>query len=181
MSKNEGKKFEDYFHKSIPEYVLCERLKDNAVGWSGGGNTRFASTNRCDFICYNDNTHVFYGLELKSTKEKSLTFWREDFVNADKKQSFMIRKCQILGLKEWAEHHIGVFGFILNFRNCDNRTYFVDISEFLKYTTTLSKKSINIDDIIKMNPIEIKSTKLRTNYRYDLETFFKNTKLEWKD
>jgi penicillin-binding protein-related factor A (putative recombinase) len=151
-------------------------LNDNAAAWNGGNETRFSSNNECDFILFDDNTRTFYGLELKSTKEKSLTFWREDFEDKTKKQSFMIRKCQIQGLQKWSKH-LGVFGFVINFRSLDNKTYFVMIEEFLEYTSTLSKKSINLDDILKMNPIEIENQLLRTNYKYNIEKFLQETKL----
>jgi hypothetical protein len=59
----------------------------------------------------------------------------------------------------------------------DNKTYFVGIEDFVQYTSALSKKSINIDDVLKMNPIEIKNHLLRTNYRYDIETFLNKTHL----
>ena len=154
MSKSFGKNFESQFIKSIPDYVLVKRLNDNASAWSGGTNTRFSSNNECDYIMSDDNTRTFYGLELKSTKEKSLTYWREDFEDKTKKQSFMIRKCQILGLKKWSKH-LGVFGFVINFRSFNNRTFFVSINDFLNYTSSLNKKSINIDDVLSMNPIEI--------------------------
>ena len=51
------------------------------------------------------------------------------------------------------------------------------IDEFLGYTSTLSKKSINMDDVLKMNPIEIESKLIRTNYKYDVEKFLQETKL----
>ena len=60
-------------------------------------------------------------------------------------------------------------GFIFNFRNKDNRTFFVTIKNFLDYTNQLNKKSININDVLKMNPIEIENNKLRTNYRYNID------------
>ena len=173
--RNEGKRFEDAFTKSIPDHVLVKRLNDNASAWSGGNKTRFSSNNECDYLLFDDDTRTFYGLELKTT-QKSLTFWREDFEDKDKKQTFQIRKCQILGLEKWSKH-FGVFGFIINFRNENNRTFFIMIDEFLDYTSTLSKKSINIDDVLKMNPIEIKSKKLRTNYQYDIATFLQETRL----
>jgi penicillin-binding protein-related factor A (putative recombinase) len=176
IAQNFGKVFENSFIQSLPEHVLHKRLNDNAAAWSGGNETRFSSNNECDFILFDDNTRTFYGLELKSTKEKSLTFWREDFEDKTKKQSFMIRKCQILGLQKWSKHK-GVFGFIINFRDLDNKTYFVGIEDFVQYTSALSKKSINIDDVLKMNPIEIKNHLLRTNYRYDIETFLNKTHL----
>ncbi|MSS38955.1 hypothetical protein FYJ37_00970 [[Clostridium] scindens] len=176
MSKSFGKNFESQFIKSIPDYVLVKRLNDNASAWSGGTNTRFSSNNECDYIMSDDNTRTFYGLELKSTKEKSLTYWREDFEDKTKKQSFMIRKCQILGLKKWSKH-LGVFGFVINFRSFNNRTFFVSINDFLNYTSSLNKKSINIDDVLLMNPIEIENKLLRTNYRYDIDKFLMDTRL----
>ena len=174
IAKNEGKRFEDAFIKSVPDYVLTKRLNDNASSWAGGTNTRFTSENECDYILFNDHTRTFYGLELKSTKHSSLTFWREDFESKDKKQTFQIRKCQIQGLEKWSRH-TGVFGFVINFRDSGNKTYFVDICSFLDYTSSLSKKSINKDDILKMNPIEIENKLMRTNYHYDMEKFFKET------
>lgn len=177
MAKNEGKKFEEAFVKSIPDYVLVKRLNDNASSWSGGANTRFASKNECDYILYDDTTRTLYGLELKSTKHNSLTFWREDFEDGSKAKSFQIRKCQILGLKKWS-HHKGVFGFVINFRNKSNDTYFVDIKDFLKYTSPpFSKKSINRDDVLKMSPVKIDSTIIRVNYSYNIEKFLEETRL----
>ncbi len=123
---------------------------------------------------FNDRTRTFYGLELKSTKHKSLTFWKEDFEDKDKKRTFQIRKCQIQGLQKWSKH-AGVFGFVINFRSCENKTYFISIDEFLDYTSSLSKKSINIDDVLNMNPIEIENNIIRTNYHYNIEKFLKET------
>lgn len=175
--KNQGKIFEDCFKKSIPEeHVLVKRLNDNAAAWSGGENTRFASTNECDFILYDDDSRTLYGLELKSTQGNSFTFWREDFEDKTKKQSFMIKKKQILGLNKWGEHK-GVFGIIFNFRNHNNKTYFVYIDKFIKYTAILTKKSINLYDVLHMQPVEIKNEMLRTNYRYDIEAFLNETSI----
>lgn len=159
----------------MPDYVLVKRLNDNASAWSGGNNTRFTSNNECDYILFDDHTRTFYGLELKTT-QSSITFWREDFEDKNKKQSFQIRKCQILGLQKWSKY-LGVFGFIFNFRNHNNRTFFVMIDEFLDYTSTLSKKSINIDDVLNMNPIEIENNLIRTNYKYNMKKFLKETRL----
>ena len=176
IAKGEGKKFEEAFTKSVPDYVLVKRLNDNASSWSGGANTRFASKNECDYILFNDHTMTFYGLELKSTKHNSLTFWRKDFAE-DGKKSFQIRKCQIQGLEKWSKH-IGVFGLIINFRGSENETYFVDIKEFLRHTSPpFSKKSINKNDILGMNPIKIDSELKRTNYRYDIQKFLEETRI----
>lgn len=174
IAKNEGKRFEDAFIKSVPNYVLVKRLNDNASSWSGGAKTRFTSKNECDYILFNDNTKTFYGLELKSTKHNYLTFWREDFEEKNKKQTFQIRKCQIQGLEKWSSHK-GVFGLIINFRDEQNKTYFISIVDFLNYTSSLAKKSINKDDVLQMKPIEIENKLLRTNYHYNIEKFLNET------
>lgn len=176
MSKrNDGKIFEDSFIKSVPDYCWHKRLNDNASSWSGGANTRFTSTNECDFLLFDCNTRTLSALELKTTKG-SLTYWRKDFEEDGKKNTYQIKKNQILGLQKWNYFLINC-GFIFNFREKDNRTFYVSVDDFLKYTSTLSKKSINIEDVLKMNPIEIESKLLKVNYRYNLEKFLNETKL----
>lgn len=172
--KNEGKIFEDCIAASCPDHVLVKRLNDNASAWSGGEQTRFASKNECDFIMFNDKTGTFYGLELKSTGQNGFTFWREDFEKS--KTNILIKKHQILGLQKWSKHK-GQFGLILNFRKNNNRTFFVPINNFLEYTNKLIKKSVNLEDVLCMDPIEISNKKIRTNYRYDMDEFFNTTAL----
>lgn len=169
IKKNEGKVFENCFIKSVPDYCWHKRLNDNASSWANGTNTRFTSTNECDFLLNDFQRNIFYALELKTTKG-SLTFWREDFEKKDVKQSFQIKKNQILGLQKWNVFDMEC-GFIFNFREYDNKTFYVSIDEFLNYTSTLLKKSINIDDVLKMNPINIENKLLRTNYRYNIDGF----------
>jgi len=174
--RNEGKRFEDSFQNSVPEHVLVKRLNDNAAGWSGGANTRFTSTNEADFICFDSIYRMFYAFELKSTQGTSFSFWREDFDVKGKKQSFMIKKNQILGLQKWSKFPFVACGFIFNFRDEGNYTFFVSIENFLCYTKELEKKSVNLSDVIAMNGIEIESRLLKTNYRYDMEKFLKEAK-----
>lgn len=177
--KNEGKKFEEDFVNSIDQNkVFVKRLNDNAAGWSGGSNTRFSSNNECDFVMFHNEIRVLYALELKSTEHSSITFWREDFEDKEKKKTFMIRKCQIQGLKKWSDKKYtnGIFGLVINFRK-EEKTYFVNIDEFINYTKDLDKKSINIKDILNMKPIEIIGSKKRTRFCYDTESFFNDTNL----
>ena len=47
------------------------------------------------------------------------------------------------------------------------------MNEFLKYTNSLDKKSINYDDVLNMNPIKIGIHLLRTSYRYNVDNFLK--------
>lgn len=170
MSKNAGKVFEDSFIASVDRsHILVKRLNDNAASWSGGTASRFASKNECDFLLYDSDTKLFMALELKSTKG-SLTFWREDFENKEVKQTFNIRKCQIQGLQKWSQYS-GVYGFVINFREFDNKTFFIDIKDFLEYTSRLSKKSINIDDVLKMKHVVIDNKIKRVKYKYDIDKF----------
>ena len=173
--KNPGKAFELQFVKSIPDYCWHKRLNDNAASWGNGNNTRFASTNECDFLLFDCKSRTLSALELKST-QSSLTFWRKDFEEDGMKHTYNIKKNQILGLKEWSKYYM-VCGFIFNFRNSQNNTYFVMIDDFLDYTENLNKKSININDVLNMNPIEIENNKLRTNYRYNIEKLLKSIAL----
>lgn len=114
-------------------------------------------------------------IELKST-QGSLTFWRSDFDLDGKKHSYNIKKNQILGLQKWDKYLMNC-GLVFNFRNKDNRTYFVYINDFIQYTNELNKKSINIEDVMKMNPIEINAELKRVNYRYDIDNFLKTISL----
>ena len=166
VKHNEGKRFENSFIKSVPDYCWHKRLNDNAASWGNGTQTRFTSTNECDFLLFDCNTRTLSALELKTTSS-SLTYWREDFENDGNKHSFQIKRNQILGLQKWSKYLINC-GFILNFRNKQNRTFFVSIDDFLDYTSTLNKKSINMDDVLKMNPVEIESKLMRTNFKYNI-------------
>lgn len=174
--RNQGKIFEDDFIKSLNSDVWHKRLNDNAASWGNGTNTRFASTNECDFLLFDCNSRTLHALELKST-QGSLTFWRKDFEEKDKKnKSYNIKKSQINGLSKWSQYLMNC-GFVFNFRQHDNRTFFVTIKDFLEYTNKLNKKSINMDDVMQMNPIEIENKINKTHYKYDLDKFLKEIKL----
>lgn len=173
--RNPGKVFEDSFIKSVPDYCWHKRLNDNAASWSNGENTRFTSNNECDFLLFDCNSRTLTALELKST-QNSLTFWRKDFDTDGKKHSYNIKKNQILGLQKWNKYLMNC-GFIFNFREKYNRTFFVYIDDFLQYTDKLNKKSINMTDVLNMNPIEIYSTLKRVNYKYDIDQLLETIRL----
>ena len=78
IAKSVGKIFEEDFIKSIPSYCWHKRLNDNAASWGNSTNTRFASTNECDFLLFDCNSRTLSALELKST-QGNLTYWRKDF------------------------------------------------------------------------------------------------------
>ncbi|MBQ0035593.1 MAG: hypothetical protein KBT35_01610 [Firmicutes bacterium] len=171
--KNEGKIFEQCFQKSIPDNILVKRFNDNAASFGGSVNTRFSSTNECDYELFDPESRTLYFLELKSSLN-SLTFWRDDF----DKGTFQIKKNQILGLQKFNKYENVVCGLIVNFRNTEsNDTFFIYIDDFVKYTKELNKKSININDVKHMNPINIECTKKRTNYSYNIEDLIEKTKI----
>lgn len=165
---NVGKTFENDFSSSVnKECILTKRLNDNASSWSGGNNTRFTSTNECDYIFFNSVTQKLFFLELKTTKS-SITFWNERF----EKGNFQIKKNQILGLEKFSKYKNVYCGFIFNFRNKENHTYYVEINDFNKYIKSINKKSINENDVLNMNHTVIPNEIKKVHYKYLLDDFF---------
>ena len=100
--------------------------------------------------------------ELKSTAQKSISF--------DEK---IIKENQIKSLNKFNEYPYVIGGFIVNFRNYDNQTYFVDIEDFMKFKEESNRKSIPLD-YCKEIGIEIHNKIKKVNYKYDLEGLFTN-------
>lgn len=154
MSQNQGKRFEQDFANSFDRKKWwVYRLRDNAASFAKGNNTRFASSNICDYILFHNDTKTLYLLELKSTKNSSIPY-------------SMIRENQITELTYSSKYNL-VAGFIFNFREKNNVTYFMHINDFNEMTSCINKKSFNIMDIQKYNSIEINNKKKRTRYTYD--------------
>lgn len=167
---NEGKRFEIAFKNSVPKNVFYFRIPDPAESFSSiREGLRFTLKNPCDIFLFNPDTKTMYALELKSTKDTSLTFWREDFEDKSKKQTFMVRKNQIEGLQKISNYPI-VAGFIFNFR-FTNHTYFQSIDDFINMTKGSTKKSFNEADVYKNNGVRIGQEKMKVNFKYDVETF----------
>lgn len=174
--KNEGKIFEECWKKSVPKDVFILRLKDQAASFSTvQTGLKFVTDNPCDFIMFNPATKTMYALELKSTGQTNLTFWREDFVE-EKDKKFMIKKNQIKGLEDIAHFPI-ISGFVINFR-FTNHTYFISITDFLNFSRDTNKKSINEADVIKHNGVLIEQSLMKKNYKYDVEKFLKEVKID---
>lgn len=106
---------------------------------------------------------TLYLLELKSTQSTSLPL-------------SMIRDNQIKSLQEASEHNL-VAGFICNFRNENNDTFFIEICDFVKMMENINKKSFNINDLKNNNAIQINSRKKRTRYTYDIQKFVNESHL----
>lgn len=88
----------------------------------------------------------------------------------------MIRQNQIDGLLEASKHNL-VAGFILNYRNENNDTFFITIDEFIDLTKSIDKKSFNVKDLESIGAIHIESTKKRTRYTYNIEKLIKEIHL----
>ncbi|MBX4152315.1 hypothetical protein K1X09_34010, partial [Paenibacillus lautus] len=75
-----------------------------------------------DYDCMMFGLEHLFTLELKSTQQKSVSF--------DEK---IIKQHQIDKLKEASQFSNVISGFIFNFREPDNRVFFVHIKDFLDY------------------------------------------------
>lgn len=167
---NEGKRFELAFKNSVPKDVYYFRIPDPAESFSSiREGLRFTLKNPCDIFLFNPNTKTLYALELKSTKDTSLSFWRKDFEDKTKKQTFMVRKNQIEGLQKIGNYSI-IAGFIFNFRYT-NHTYFQSINDFINMTKDSVKKSFNEADVYKNNGVRIEQKMMKSNFKYDVESF----------
>lgn len=162
LVSNPGKRFEEDFKSSIDDNEnWVYRLRDNAASFSGSTNTRFTSTNICDFLIFNNKYRTLYLAELKSTKGSSIPY-------------IMIKDNQIKGLTEAGKHNV-IPCFFFNFREKNNVTYFMKINDFLTMKNNLEKKSFNLQDLEKYGSIIVSCTIRRTRYRYDIEKLIEQT------
>ena len=163
ISKNEGKKFEEDIKSSVPDNCWIYRLRDNASSFANGTNTRFTSSNICDYILLDDITKTLFLVECKSTNGTSIPLT-------------MIRENQIEGLKDASKHNL-VAGLLVNFRNEKNDTFFILMDKYLEMIESLNKKSFNIHDLEEIGATRIESEKKRTRYRYNINKMIKELHL----
>lgn len=178
MSKhiNFGKRFEEDFKNSVPDYCYVHRLRDSAQSYNNSSNTKFAWDNECDFFLYDGKSHLFYGIECKTTKSKRMDFQ----IDKDDESSKMIKYHQIESLTNMSKYDGIIAGFFFNFRhfegqdNAFENTYFQNITDFNKMIKKIGKKSFNEMDIILNGAIKVHGQKKRVRYRWDIESFLKN-------
>lgn len=160
---NPGKQFEQDLKASIPEGVYFLRLTDSAIGFDVSQSTqRFAPKSPYDCIMYKHPT--MYALELKSTKNTSLSF---------KGKSPMIKEHQLKKLREAAAKGVNA-GFMINFRTSGN-TFYLPIQAFDEITQygMISKSSINEYDITSSGKaIRIEARLKKVKYSYNLTPLF---------
>lgn len=167
---NTGKLFENQFRKSVPDYCFIYRLKDSAQSFKNNADTLFAWNNPCDFFVFDSHKHLFYALECKSTKSKSMSVQ----LNENEKSIKMLKYHQIKSLTEMTGYSGLTAGFILNFRdevNNNERTYFIEISDFNCMMNQIGKSSFNEMDIILYHAIKIEGIKKRIHYKWNMDKF----------
>ena len=166
---NDGKRFEQMFKKSVPDYCLLERLKDPPQAQNHTYYSTFSWKNKCDFFMFDTLNRKFWCLELKSTKQKYISF--ED-IYSDKIQNKMIHKHQILGLLEYSNYDNVNSGFLFNFRDEKNdteRTYYQSIKDFKLMYTKIGKFSFTEIELLLNNAIKVDGRKLKVNYVWDID------------
>lgn len=169
---NEGKEFENDWKKSVNRTgYFYYRIKDSAQAFGNNkemSGLRFSLKN--PFDCFIFANKWLFALELKSTKSTSMTFYRGDFIEKGKNQTFMIKEHQIKGLSDTYKYPDIIAGFILNFRTSE-KTYFWRIKDFLEFSENTEKKSFNEEDIINHNGYIIPQIKKIKHYNYDVTKF----------
>lgn len=170
---NSGKQFEKDFSSSIPSYCYIHRLRDSAQSYNNSKNTKFAWDNECDFFIWDSNHHLFYAIECKTTKYKSMSVQLDE----NDKSNKMIKCHQIESLTKISKYEGAIAGFFLNFRDEKNnteRTYFMNIIDFNKMMKEINKVSFNEMDIILNHGIKILGRKKRIYFTWDLDSFLQS-------
>lgn len=170
---NVGKQFEKDFSSSFPSYCYIHRLKDSAQSYNKNKQTSFTWDNECDFFIWDSKHRLFYAIECKTTKYKSMS------VQLDKedKSNKMIKYHQIESLTRISDFDGAIAGLFLNFRDKKNdteRTYFMNIIDFNKMMKTINKVSFNEIDILLNHGIKINGKRKRVYFGWDLDSFLKS-------
>lgn len=168
---NEGKRFEQDFQSSVPDYALIYRLRDPAQSFGKNNNLRFSARNPFDYLMWDSMNRNLYALELKSIKGNSISFERSKDDRGD------IHYYQIEGLNHWNKYPGIICGFVIEFRSFE-KTIFLSIIEFNRLSNIIQKKSITLNDleIYRIQYTIIPSRLVRTHFRYDLNSFIEQTK-----
>ena len=162
--KNLGKVFEQNFRKSIPESdkIYYYRLKDTASSYYGGNaNLRFSQSNIADAFLFHVTEYMNYLLilEFKNHKGKSLP------INC-------IRQNQLDEMVE-ASKKMDVIPLLIVFFSDVERCFSAKIEDIDNFIKKSDRKSIPLE-FFEQVATEIKVTKLRTNYKYDIEDWLNN-------
>jgi len=162
--------------KSVPDYALLYRVSDSAQAFGGNSTLRFSVKNPFDFILWDSKRHILYALELKTVAGKSISFERS------KDERGEIHFHQINGLLAWSKYSGTRCGFLIEFRELE-KTIFLDIVEFSRLISKISKNSFNYSDL-EMYDIKyygIPQKKAITRYTYDIESLLRTSDFAEED
>lgn len=165
---NVGKIFETQFKKYVPEYCVIQRLNDSPQSFVKSNLTDFTPKSPCDFIMFDTYNRELWCLELKSTKQKYISF---ENIYSNKEQNKMIHKHQILGLEKFGKYNHVNSGFLFNFRDDENkteRTYYQDIHDFMRMYNKINKFSFTEIELLLYNAIKVNGEKLKVNYKWNV-------------
>lgn len=125
-ANNQGKVFEANIEKSAANQKLFfYRIKDvNPMFLKRG-----AAVSKNKYDCFLHFNGYLFPFELKSTKNKSISFSEK-----------IIKAQQIKHLKEAKQYPNIIPGFLFQFREPENKVYFVHIDDFLKYKNIAEKQ-----------------------------------------
>ncbi|GLO66288.1 hypothetical protein [Oceanobacillus kimchii] len=170
-SNKEGKIFEESIEESAnKQNIFCFRVRD--VNPMALKNNFSIPKNKYDFLLFNGERLIT--AELKSAKGKSFSF---DGKNPK------IKPHQVKALTKASNSKNVHAGLILNFRECENRTFYIPINRFNTYTniavnglehtynSRVNKSSIPFG-ICEEIGIEIKQHKRVSRYAYLLNKLF---------
>ncbi|MEH7760203.1 Holliday junction resolvase RecU [Bacillus pumilus] len=171
LSTNLGKIFEANIQQSAKDQGLFfYRIKDvNPMAIK-----RNFGISKNNYDCFLYAKGVLFPLELKSTKSKSISF-----------SESMIKSQQIKHLEAAAKYEGVLPGFLFNFREPENRVFFVHIKDFLTYKniaekqlahtykSKVNKSSIPIG-ICEEIGTEVRWMKKKVNYTYYINKMCEN-------
>lgn len=132
------------------------RLRDSTASFYGGGdgnNIRFQQSNMCDCFLFGNQT--LFLCELKSHSGKSIPF-------------NCVRKNQIEQLTAAAKFPFIIPALVIFFPDVE-RCFAVHINDWNNLVDASKKKSANIEEIEQAG-FDVGVKKLKTNYRYDVQT-----------
>lgn len=164
-ANNQGKVFGANIEKSAADQKLFfYRIKDvNPMFLKRG-----AAVSKNKYDCFLFFKGYLFPFELKSTKSKSISFSEK-----------IIKPQQIKYLREATQYPNIIPGFLFQFREPENKVYFVHINDFLTYKN-IAEKQLKHTYKNKVNkasiPIaiceeigtEVRSMKKKVNYTYYL-------------
>lgn len=152
-AKKVGQKFETYLKNSIPNNIMCLRLKDGPKGFTFNANPS-------DYVLFNGKLLLFCECKTIQTKSFPLNLISQGQFFA------MVQECVIKNV---------LGGWLINFREL-NETYFLPLQTYLTYRIDSNKKSVSPKDLSEIGilvPLRIVGKRAQ---RLDIEYLF--SKLE---